>query len=677
MLTDAHAEGAGRPHPTSEGMAPTRQYMTRQSVPPYEMQHHSNGYAVPSYQEPNNFTPASSLSPTKAADPKHVSFELLLPQSPQARARLPMRVNIFPHDTTDSIITTVKNFYGLYERRGVCFEDRHGVTLIARYENFAHNMVVYVRVTNEEVEPEEYSPAPRQSLSPRRPHLDEPFQMLPPSLNHQISRPASRTARQRSRSPQFGRGRRSASASTNPKRIRPSTKSRTGSSHGSFADPHGDAANGYSDSDGGNGSVTSSRRGRAEQLASAEISLDNIVEGGRRKRAKFDSSELPLFVPPQVPMTASLSSVSPQRRISSHNGASPFSYTNQQTFSYAHPLPSPQSYGHGDVSYLQGLSTPFSASNGQPHGHRSRTRGSAQYAPNRLLANGGIFPTPDPTVGSVISDEDVALQLMRLGDASNISAHGRTSTSTLDDALSGKAEAASSSEESDEGSDVGEGELPMLPYRANPIANGQEFDSGETSGEDYEDDRDESFKGGSDEIMLDADLQGSRPKTNGSISSKGRSSVSGSKHSKSGKPRGPSSKKIKVAGTAKAPISPTSLPPQSRKASSASLNFQHPLGVDEEDLSTKPRCQRCRKSKKGCDRQRPCQRCKDAGIGHDGCVSEDEGNGRKGRYGRHMGVPVKKTSDEMSVTDGAMSAPPSAYSPMSAISPDKSKKRKR
>jgi hypothetical protein len=33
-----------------------------------------------------------------------------------------------------------------------------------------------------------------------------------------------------------------------------------------------------------------SRRSRKEQVASAEISVDNIVEGGRRKRAKFDSS---------------------------------------------------------------------------------------------------------------------------------------------------------------------------------------------------------------------------------------------------------------------------------------------------------------------------------------------------------------------------------------------------
>lgn len=93
----------------------------------------------------------------------------------------------------------------------------------------------------------------------------------------------------------------------------------------------------------------------------------------------------------------------------------------------------------------------------------------------------------------------------------------------------------------------------------------------------------------------------------------------------------------------KVPMSPASLPStQSRKPSVASINFQHQLGIDEEDLSSKPRCQRCRKSKKGCDRQRPCGRCRDAGIGIEGCVSEDEGNGRKGRYGRHMGVPIKK-----------------------------------
>jgi hypothetical protein len=313
-------------------------------------------------------------------------------------------------------------------------------------------------------------------------------------------------------------------------------------------------------------------------------------------------------------------------------------------------------------------------------GLRARTRGSAQYAPHRQSGYGGaILPTPDTTLGSasVISDEDVARQLMRLGDASNFSTHGRTSTSTLDDALSGKAEAASSSEESDNGSDVDEQELPPLPYPVGHSsgANGgqaRHFDSGDTSGEEYEDDRDDSFKGESDGVVL-VDYPSQRTDLDG---------VNApfpilTKPKKSAKPHALSKGKTKTNGTTKPPMSPTSLPSQSRKASSASLNFQHQLGADEEDLSSKPRCQRCRKSKKGCDRQRPCQRCKDAGIGIEGCLSEDEGNGRKGRYGRHMGVPVKKEAADLLNTHEPAALMGTAGYPISHAAMEKSKKRKR
>ena len=105
------------------------------------------------------------------------------------------------------------------------------------------------------------------------------------------------------------------------------------------------------------------------------------------------------------------------------------------------------------------------------------------------------MPTPETTLGSisVISDEDVARQLMRLGDASNFSTHGRTSTSTLDDALSGKADAASSSEESDDGSD-NESALPLYSTgRMNTLT--REYNEADSSGEDYDDGRDVSFKG--------------------------------------------------------------------------------------------------------------------------------------------------------------------------------------
>ncbi|KAI8943136.1 hypothetical protein NX059_001167 [Plenodomus lindquistii] len=674
MLAEPRVAGAQHYPESVEELMAGRQQHDRRSTVEYDMlPQREDSSMMDVYPSTETGSAHDSLSPTKQVQPKHISFELLLPQAPAHKARLPMRVNIYPHDTTDSIITTVKNFYGLYERRGVIFEDRHGNLLIARFENFEHGMVVYVRVSPEDPDADDYSPDPRQpTVSPRRPrpHLDEAFQMLPPMSHPQLGHRAGSRAARQSHSPHPGRGRRSVSAS---KRMR-SVKSRGNSSHGSFGDAHGD---GYSDSDGEH-SVTSSRRSRKEPLASADISVDNIVEGGRRKRAKFDSSELPLFVPPQVPMTASMSSVSPQRRVSGNTAGSPYS-VNQQTFSYSHPLPSPQSYGQGDATYMQGLVTPYSTSSGPAQGYRSRTRGSAQHAHYRHSGS-GILPTPDTTLASisVISDEDVARQLMRLGDASNFSTHGRTSTSTLDDALSGKADAASSSDDSSDGSGD-EHELPPLPYSMSRMNNlSRAYDEAESSGEDYEDDRDGSFKGVSDEVA-----SGEHSHDRGLHGVAKARSVS----SKSGKPnkaRAHSKSKSKTNGTSKPPMSPTSLPSQSRKASSASLNFQHQPGVDEEDLSSKPRCQRCRKSKKGCDRQRPCQRCKDAGIPADGCVSEDEGNGRKGRYGRHMGVSVKKTSISSSTT--SMAPPPmhdysmpvdGMHSGMMSVSMDKNKKRKR
>ncbi|KAL5119870.1 hypothetical protein ACEQ8H_002231 [Pleosporales sp. CAS-2024a] len=677
VMLEPRAASAQRFPESVEELIAGQQHTAREQASDYDsLPHGHDSSMMDVYPSTETSSAHDSLSPTKHVQPKHVSFELLLPQSPQHRARLPMRVNIYPHDTTDSIITTVKNFYGLYERRGVIFEDRHGTTLIARFENFEHGMVVYVRVSAEELDAEDYSPDPRQpTVSPRRPrpHLDEAFQMLPPAIYNQANARADSRNGRRTHSPQPGRGRRSASASTHARRSRPAAKSRGNSSHGSFAEANGDM---YSDSDGGEGSVTSSRRSRKEPLASADISVDNIVEGGRRKRAKFDSSELPLFVPPQVPMTTSQSSVSPQRRVSGNTAGSPYSMTNQHTFSYQHPLPSPQSYGQADSSYMHGLATPYSASSMSAQGQKSRNRGSGQYGQYRHSGSNGVVPTPEHAhlaSVSVISDEDVARQLMRLGDASNFSTHGRTSTSTLDDAFSGKADAPSSSEDSDDGSDDG-GELPPLPYsmaRLNHVAGGEY--SGESS-DDYDDNRDGSFKGESDEMAPD---EHSHRIQAGLV--KVRSSVS-SKSSKPAKARTQLKSKTKTNGTSKPPMSPTSLPTQSRKTSSASINFQHQLGADEEDLSSKPRCQRCRKSKKGCDRQRPCQRCKDAGIGADGCVSEDEGNGRKGRYGRHMGVSVKKPAST------AMAPPPThdlsmamdtTHAGFAASAMDKSKKRKR
>tara|TARA_R110002003_G_scaffold171_9_gene13949 strand:+ start:7834 stop:9594 length:1761 start_codon:yes stop_codon:yes gene_type:complete len=42
--------------------------------------------------------------------------------------------------------------------------------------------------------------------------------------------------------------------------------------------------------------------------------------------------------------------------------------------------------------------------------------------------------------------------------------------------------------------------------------------------------------------------------------------------------------------------------------------------ANKDVVPEKPRCQRCKRLRKGCDRERPCGRCDNAGIGFEGCV---------------------------------------------------------
>ncbi|KAK5947374.1 hypothetical protein PMZ80_001524 [Knufia obscura] len=556
---------------------------------------------------------------TRSHAAKSVCFELLLDDRSKTRARIPLRVLVNTHDTTESIITTVKSFYGIYDGNGVSFEDAAGHTLIASYDNFNHDTTVYVRSVAGQAQPPQ--PVANTQNSPRRPSLGEPFSMLPPHMREHSQSPtrrsSSRNISKRSVSPSRDRGRRSNSQQQRGSHV----DSRNSSAHGSYRD------NDFSDSDAGQSSISGSKKARSEQFASAEISAANVLLDGRRGQAIFDSSTLPLFAPPQVPVTASQSSISPQRRSLPHEGPSPFQPPATKLYSMeAPPMLSPQSYGahNGRSTNSNNNSTTTPANHSLRHRHSSLSGGRA---------GSGILPTPDPTVASCISDEDVARTLIALGDASNFS-HGRTSSSTMDDTFSGVADAASSTgatSDSDEYSDAeGQGK------------NKKHLDRGD---EDYE----THIK--SEEY----DEQDGPPKTK-KIKTKMHDGPSGvwktpglaMKSSKSGKSKSSSSSKPSKLSSGQGQMKAPALPGKPRQASSSSsLNFQ--LQADEEDLSTKPRCQRCRKSKKGCDRQRPCGRCKDAGIGIEGCVSEDEGNGRKGRYGRHMGVVVKKDSAEEAV----------------------------
>ena len=274
----------------------SHQYPTRRSMSSNRPQYGSAAH--PMYNIDTSAMPAGSHIAPPSPTPKSVAFELHFDGAPNYRARLPMRVQIFPHDTTDSIVTTVKNFYGLYEgvAKGVSFEDAQGNTLIARYENFTDNMVVYVRVIPDYQRPSEMQGhMGYRSTSPQRvsPHEGAP-QMLPPQpaqilhYGQPPSRPGSRVSQKQSASPRPSRSHQI--PSTHKPRSRSGIKSQGSSFQANLDELNNDALNGYSSSDGGAGSVTSSRKARSEQLASAEISVDNIVEGGRRKRAKFESS---------------------------------------------------------------------------------------------------------------------------------------------------------------------------------------------------------------------------------------------------------------------------------------------------------------------------------------------------------------------------------------------------
>lgn len=335
------------------------------------------------------------------------------------------------------------------------------------------------------------------------------------------------------------------------------------------------------------------------------------------------------------------------------------------------PVLSPQSYGqnpnavNADLGASTDITTPV-----PQHGHRLRDR-QPGYIGRVGYPSHGILPTPDPTVASCISDEDVARTLIALGDASNYS-HGRTSTSTVDETFSGVADAASSTgatSDSEEYSTPEGGQPKQRKY----LQEDDEFDM-EDPNQDQNDFEGQPKTKKIKTKMHDGPTNGYRSK-----------STSALKNGKPPKPRLANvpkvSKPAAQPGLMKAPSLPTSTD-QARKLSGSSLNFQHQLAADEEDLSSKPRCQRCRKSKKGCDRQRPCQRCKDAGIGIDGCISEDEGNGRKGRYGRHMGVPVaKRGDDDVTVSDDeAPMLHAAIFGETTAVtfggSPDKNKKEK-
>lgn len=230
---------------------------------------------------------SAMASPTKG-NKKTVTFELYFEGVPDYKGRLPLRVGISPHDTTESIIAVVKNFYGIYSNTisGISFEDKEtGSVLIPRFENFDQDMHVVVKILPAAAPangpqavyiPGTGSPVQAAALN----GLSQAIPSLPSQiLQHPPSRPSSRLARKQSASPKLG------AAPGVPKSRSRNGPRTTKASFQDGLDELSDTHAGYSSDDNAPGSVTSSRLG-----TTAEISVENIVEGGRRNYANFESS---------------------------------------------------------------------------------------------------------------------------------------------------------------------------------------------------------------------------------------------------------------------------------------------------------------------------------------------------------------------------------------------------
>ncbi|KAF3914965.1 hypothetical protein ABW20_dc0110282 [Dactylellina cionopaga] len=483
--------------------------------------------------------------------PKHVVFALLTNPSetnPADVAALPtVNFTINAHDTTESIASTVKSFFGLFSNDAsvasayrVSFEDEMGNRMILSYDNVVEDQKVYVRAMVEPIHLHD-----GRGTSPSRGHIDG------------VSMSRSRSHK------------RSSSSSPTPE-------------------------------------LGADWKNKIEPVASADISVENILEGSRRKRPKFESSELPLF--PEMANRfgpPSSSSASPSRPTPQ---LTPYSQPNHQN-----------TYPHPQSAYLYSL-------------------GTEPTPPPSATTTGRVgLPTPAPTIASCISDEDAAIQLMRLGEkptnngnclpnhirhqySPDVDYNGQPTHGTLlpSPVSHGYSQHAS----------------PVKATYARPLDYGEVEDDvrdgNYIASDEYQDEE--------DDVPLfhkRSHFAPSRQAPPPPIGIKKKSPT------KPKKPKKPTNNLIPAPQLNAFPGYPavdTSF--NGLEAATSLANLANPEGKyiqqgvmlpPEPQENQKPRCQRCRKSKKGCDRQRPCQRCKDAGIPADQCISEDEAGTRRGR----------------------------------------------
>jgi len=232
---------------------------------PTNMNNRTYEYSATSTPYHNNGSIRTPQSLSPSTECKNVHFRFCNSE--------PKTLHIYPHDTTDSITTTVKNMFGikLQDEYGLSFQDPEGRYMILRHENFSDDMTVDIRVEENPASYLQYNLQHPQAMFYTGPGLRGSF------------------SDGRSVSPSAARGRRSASAGGRPRGMKRQASHRGEEEHYDERCPQGYYPQQPPQQFLPEGDEESESRSRIEPVASADISLDNIVEGSRRKRPKFSS----------------------------------------------------------------------------------------------------------------------------------------------------------------------------------------------------------------------------------------------------------------------------------------------------------------------------------------------------------------------------------------------------
>ena len=180
------------------------------------------------------------------------------------------------HDSTDSIIEAVKHLFGVSRQYGgyepgVSLEDADGLAFIPSHENFEDGMTVYVRI---------------QESYGRHPYNLRQSQGMSNGTSRSSAYPTSRSVSPHSR------GRRSTSATAILMSGGHGRSLKRAALYQDADIDHDWSENQWSYTLPQQSYLPEDEeemRAKAASVASADISVENIVEGGRRKRPKFSS----------------------------------------------------------------------------------------------------------------------------------------------------------------------------------------------------------------------------------------------------------------------------------------------------------------------------------------------------------------------------------------------------